>query len=88
MRTKNVYGTSTKAFDDKNGDRKLGWKGKQEDRHRADFEMEIRAEQKLEWNGKSEAREMEWKGKDLGNGKGSGACEKMEQKHGKRKYGI
>ena len=65
-----------------------GWKGKQEDGHGAEFEMENRAEWKLEWNGKSEAREMEWKGKNLGNGKGSRAWEKMEQKHRKRKYGI
>ena len=43
--------------------------------------MEIRVEWKLEWNGKSEAREMEWKGKSLGNGKGSRAWEKMEWKH-------
>ena len=59
-----------------------------QDRHGVEFEMKNRAEWKLEWNRKSEARETEWKGKNLGNGKGSGACEKMEQKHGKRKYGI
>ena len=88
MRTKDAYGTSTEASDDKNGDVKLGQKEKQEDRHRAKFETENRAEQKLEWNGKSEAREMEWKGKNLGNGKGSGVWEKMEWKHRKRKYGI
>ena len=56
---KDAYGTSTKASDDKNGDRKVGQKGKQGDRHRAEFEMENRAEWKLEWNGKSEARKME-----------------------------
>ena len=36
-----AYGTSTKASNDKNGDGKLGWKGKQEDGHGAEFEMEI-----------------------------------------------
>ena len=41
---KNAYGTSTKASDDKNGDKKVGQKGKQEDRHRTEFEMENRAE--------------------------------------------
>ena len=50
--------------------------------------MEIRVEQKLEWNRKSKTREMEQKGKNLRNGKGSGAWEKMEWKHRKRKYGI
>ena len=50
--------------------------------------MENRAEQKLEQNGKSEAREMEWKGKNLRNRKGSGVWEKMGWKHRKRKYGI
>ena len=70
MRTKDAYGTSTEASDDKNGDVKLGQKEKQEDRHRVEFETENRAEQKLEWNGKSEAREMEWKGKNLENGSG------------------
>ena len=56
---KDAYGTSTEASDDKNEDRKVGWKRKQGDRHRAEFEMENRAEWKLEWNGKSEARKME-----------------------------
>ena len=56
-RTKDAYGTSTEASDDKNGDRKLGWKGKQEDGHGVEFETENRAERKLEWNGKSEGRE-------------------------------
>ena len=37
---KDAYGTSTEASDDKNGDRKVGWKGKQEDGHGAEFEME------------------------------------------------
>ena len=41
---KDAYGTSTKASDDKNGDKKVGQKGKQEDRHRTEFEMENRAE--------------------------------------------
>ena len=40
--------------------------------------MENRAERKLEWNGKSEARKMEQKGKNLRNGKGSGGWKKME----------
>ena len=30
---KDAYGTSTKASNDKNGDRKLGWKGEQENGH-------------------------------------------------------
>ena len=76
-RTKDAYGTSTEASDDKNGDEKLGWKGKQEDGHGVKFETENRAEQKLEQNRKSEARETEWKGKWS-----------MESKHRKRKYGI
>ena len=71
MRTKDAYGTSTKTSNDKNGDRKLEWKGKQVDRHRVEFEMEIRAEWKLEWNRKSEGKKnrmerqkpQKWKGK-------------------------
>ena len=43
MRTKDAYNASN----DKNRDRKLGWKGKQEDRHRVEFGMEIRTEQKV-----------------------------------------
>ena len=49
LRTKNAYGTSTEASNDKNGDRKLGQKGKQKDRHRAEFETE--------WNGKAKTLE-------------------------------
>ena len=60
---KDAYGTSTEASNDKNGDGKVGQKGKQEDRHGAEFETENRVEWKLEWNGKSEARETEQKGK-------------------------
>ena len=85
---KDAYGTSTKASNDKNEDRKVGRKGKQEDRHGAEFETENRVEWKLEWNRKSEARKMEWKGKNLRIRKGSRVWEKMEWKHGKRKYGI
>ena len=43
---------------------------------------------KLEWNGKSEGKEMEWKGKNLGNRKESGVWEKTGQKHRMRKYEI
>ena len=46
------------------------------------FETENRAEQKLEQNRKSEARETEQRGKNLRNGKGSRAWEKTEWKHG------
>ena len=85
---KDAYGTSTQTSNNKNGDRKLGQKGKQEDRHRGEFEMKNRAERKLEQNRKSKARETEQKGKTLGNRKGSGAWKKTEWKHRKRKYGI
>ena len=43
-KTKNTYDTSSKASNDNNGDGKLGWKGKQEDGHGVEFEMENRAE--------------------------------------------
>ena len=88
MRTKDAYGTSTEASNDKNGDRKLGQKGKQEDRHRAEFERENRAEWKLEWNRKSEARETEQKGKNSETERKADHGKKTEQKHGKRKYAI
>ena len=55
-------------------------------------------EQSLKWkigqnrnyNGMESQKQGKWnrKAKNLGNRKGSGAWEKMEQKHGKRKYGI